>query len=223
MVFTFPYTLEPFNVSSIDNSVWDYSSGMGFSVGAGMMKYLAPGFNLSLEFQYLKHEYNYELSQAFWTKFSKSDFTETTIQFVAPLTVSYDFNTGNLKPFLRLGVMPAYLLGSSMNSGRDYLNAAFDNLPRVDKEMIDYRTAFNVYAVTGGGLKYKIPYAGQLVLDIRFNMGLMNFVIPSERYISQDEIFRYYSVDDDFRLNFLNVSLGWIYPLYKSKKQPSQY
>jgi len=224
MVFTFVGADNTFGAFSTPDSPYDYSSGMGFAVGAGIMKYLAPGLNLNLEFQFLKHEYDYTVTPDFWMTFATSDFTETSSQVVAPLTLSYDFYTGNFKPFLRLGVMPAYMMMSNKNMGRDYTNESFDDLPRSDQEMIDYRNIFNVYAVTGAGLKYKIPYAGQVVIDLRFNMGLMNFVNPLERYTVQDQIFRYYGVNDNYRLNFFNVSLGWIYPLYKSKKkQPTEY
>ncbi len=222
-VFTFPYTTEPFGPYPTATSVWDYSSGPGFSVGAGVIKYLAPGFNLSVEIQYFKHEYNFTLTQSYWSEFSETRYKEASSNIALPVSVTYDFNTGNLKPFIRAGLMTNYLFKSALDPVRPYKNGEFDDVSGPDISMVDYRNTLNLFAVTGAGLKYKIPYAGQIILDLRFDIGLTHFASDEERFSSQELIFRYYNQDHDARLNFFSVSVGWIYPLYKSTKQPSSY
>lgn len=224
MLFSFPVQTEPYGVMQLKTSPYEYSSGMGFNVGAGIMKYLSPSMKLNLEVQFLSHEFNYKATPDFFTSFAEIDYTERTQQLAVPLSLNNDFGSGNLKPFLRLGVMPVYMLSSTKNIGRTYTNKAFDELPRSTEDMLEYRNTFSAYLLTGGGLKYKIPYAGKIVLDIRFNMGLMEFVDPAQRYANSSQVWRYYVVDGKYRLNFLDISLGWIYPFYKSKKkQPLSY
>ena len=223
VVFSFPYTFEPFGPYSTEVSSWDYSSGPGFRVGAGLMKYLAPGFNLNAEIQYFRHEYNFTLTQEYWSDFSETHYTETSSSIAIPVSVTYDFNTGRLKPYLRAGLMANYMFKSALDPLRIYKNGEFEDVTGSDLSMIEYRNPLSLYVITGTGLKYKIPYAGQLVLDIRFDIGLTRFASDEERFTPQELIFRYYDQDHDSRFNFLSVSLGWIYPLYKSTKQPSSY
>ena len=222
-VFSFPYTIEPFGPYSTETSSWDYSSGPGFRVGAGLMKYLAPGFNLNAEIHFLRYEYNFTLTQEYWSDFSETQFKETSSNIAIPLSVTYDFNTGKLNPYIRAGIMTSFMFQSALDPVRIYKNGEFEDVSGSDISMIEYRNSFNLYAITGTGLKYKIPYAGQIVLDIRFDIGLTRFANDEERFTSQELIFRYYDQDHNARLNFLSVSLGWIYPLYKSTKQPSSY
>ena len=222
-VFSFPYTFEPFGPFPAETSSWDYSSGPGFRVGAGFLKYLAPGFNLNFEVQYFRYEYDFALTQEYWSDFSETRYKETSSNIAIPISATYDFNTGNLNPYIRAGIMASYMFKSALDPVRIYKNGEFEDVSGSDISMIEYRNTFNLYAITGAGLKYKIPYAGQIVLDIRFDIGLTRFVNDEERFTSQESIFRYYNQDHDARLNFLSVSLGWIYPLYKSTKQPSSY
>jgi len=222
-VFSFPYTFEPFGPYSTETSTWDYANGPGFAVGAGLMKYLAPGFNLNAEIQFFRYEYNFTLTQEYWSDFSETYFKETSSNIAMPISVTYDFKTGKLNPYLRAGIMTSYMIKSALDPVRIYKNGEFEDASGSDISMIDYRNPFNLYAITGTGLKYKIPYAGQIVLDIRFDFGLTRFAKDEERFTSQELIFRYYDQDHNTRFNFLSVSVGWIYPLYRSTKQPSSY
>lgn len=222
-VFSFPYTFEPFGPYSTETSSWDYSNGPGFAVGAGLMKYLAPGFNLNAEIQYFRHEYNFSLTQKYWSDFSETRYKETSSNIAIPLSVTYDLNTGKLNPYFRAGIMTSFMFKSALDPVRIYKNGEFEDASGSDISMVEYRNLLNLYVITGTGLKYKIPYAGQIVLDIRFDIGLTRFAKPDERFTSQELIFRYYDQDHNTRFNFLSVSVGWIYPLYKSTKQPSSY
>ena len=76
----------------------------------------------------------------------------------------------------------------------------------------------NFSVAAGGGVKYKIS-RGYFFLDASYNYTILNEVAEESRNIATDDPrYLYYYEDNDFRINFLSVSAGFAYSLYKPKK-----
>jgi hypothetical protein len=220
-VLSFPYSTEQFGTHSLSDASADYTaSGPGFQFGASIIRYLGPQLDLNLEVNYQQKEYKYNLSPY---EFEEIRFKETISSISLPLTVTYDFGTGKFRPFARLGMMTDLNLISSIDPKRDYTNGAFDQVSGDDIVTSDIgsRDLFSFYPVVGAGLKYRVARIGYFMLDLRFQPGLNTLTKAENRYdYHNDQIWRYHNIDDKLRINQFTFSLGWIYPIYVSRKQP---
>ncbi len=225
-IVTFPYTTEPFEISSITDYSGKYTTGPGFSAGLGVHKYISKKFEIILEVRYMNHEYNFSLNHYTNTPPVSenphlTEFKENITNIALPLTTTYEFVSEKWRPYLRGGIMGTYTLSAMLDPVRIYTQGAFEDVAGTNIDMLELRNRLNVYGILGGGIKYKIPYGGLLYFDVRFAMGFTCPVNSANRNTEQtDRIFRYYIMDNDFKFNLFSASIGWIYPLYRSKKQP---
>lgn len=220
-VLTFPYSVEPFGVYSLNNTSAHYtSSSPGFHVGLSISRYLVQGVDLNLGLMY--HNYKYKLEVTSFD-FAKTSYTENMTAFAFPLSLTYDFGHHKIKPYLRAGIMTTYYLNSSKDSHRDYTDNSNEPVTGEAIQTKDYnsRTKVNVYGIAGAGLKYKISNAGFFLLDMRYVPGFTH-IINMENNLGphSEDIWRYYVTDSDILFNHFTFSVGWIYPVYASKKQP---
>ena len=87
-----------------------------------------------------------------------------------------------------------------------------------ETDIMEKRNRFNYFTSLGGGIKYKIP-AGYFFIDASYNYSLINDVVEATRQPANDDLsLIYYYVDNDFRANFITLSLGFSYSFYKPKK-----
>jgi hypothetical protein len=84
-------------------------------------------------------------------------------------------------------------------------------------DLIQNRERLNGALFIGGGLKYKYKL-DYFYVDLRYSFGIKNLVNVTNRYSSVTEGLPYPYVDDDFRIDNLAVSIGYIRPLYKPRK-----
>jgi hypothetical protein len=72
--------------------------------------------------------------------------------------------------------------------------------------------------VIGGGVKYNIK-KGYFMLDVRYHIGFMNNVNQETLFTPQHYKWSRFSyVDDDFALNNLFISVGYVYSFYRTKQ-----
>ena len=60
---------------------------------------------------------------------------------------------------------------------------------------------------------------GYFMLDARYHIGFLNNTNTDTRYSQDYKWANYGYVDDDFTLNSLFVSIGYVYPIYRTKKK----
>ncbi len=220
----FPSMLEQYGTYSIlDNDPEYKSSSMRLKMGLTFSKYLGVKTDLNLDLVFQQMEYKYSVSPDFFTDFARTHFKETISMIAFPLSVTYKLGFGRLQPYFRGGISPAIYLGSAIDPKRDYTEGTFDQVSGQDLLLggTGKRNTLLLNALVGAGLKYKIPYAGSLLLDLRFEPGIRSIVADDQRYSPNSEaLWRYYILDDDVLLHNLSISVGWVYPIYKSTKQP---
>jgi hypothetical protein len=81
----------------------------------------------------------------------------------------------------------------------------------------------NQSLVFGGGVKYKIG-KNYVFADLRLNLGLTNVTKHSELFYDNGgsfdpDVLKYNVVSDSYRVNSINLTLGYIFPVYNPRKK----
>jgi hypothetical protein len=204
----------------------DYSVRTGWQVGAG-------------------GEYNYNdfLSASLGANFSRTTFKQTTtnlfgmekdiIEFTdrqnwlsLPISIKYTHPKGKWRRYGYVGFSVNYLMSDKadvvINNRDSRAGSETDEKTSFDKtvsniNLIDYRNRFNSSFFIGGGVKYKYKL-DYFYLDLRYNFGMKNVAEPDSRYTTNTLGLPYPYVDDDFRIDNLAFSVGYIHPFYKPRK-----
>ena len=203
--YSFVRLMQPYSIGDTEDYNGEYASGLNLQFGIQLKRYINENIEINLDAIYTMKSFYYEIIQS--DVKTIYDEYHTTLSF--PITGTYDFNLGTWSPFVRVGVNLDYLLKATA-----YFESG--DLKESDVDIIDERNAYNISAVIGGGLKYNIK-RGYIMLDIRYQMGFMNVVNPDTRYAQDYKWSNYGYIDDDFTLNNLFISVGYVHPFYKIK------
>jgi len=156
------------------------------------------------------------------TDFSIIEYYETQTQIRLPISVSYNFTETDFKPYVRVGIVPAILLVAKAEANRSYINTGntyLDPLEVANVDIMNGRRFINLWAFAGAGFNYKLG-PGNFFLDLRYYMNLLNQVKPgSDPFMFPDLTFKIYYANDEFFLNNLTVTAGYMFPLYRPKKK----
>jgi hypothetical protein len=147
-------------------------------------------------------------------------YTESQQRIEVPVFVQHDFKSfGKFTLYGRGGVGASYTLGvtaNATNTPTDPNNKANgrtgESLSRKDS-----RIKIDCFAQLGGGLKYKIS-KGFLFAEIRSDIGILDQNVPGGQTIPQTDFF-YAWRDPSFRLNAVNINVGYTYIFYKPTKR----
>ena len=217
-----PRIIESYSTADMTNTKSSHSIGAGFLVNLGISRDIAKHLALNLDLIYSTSQYTFKESGNFVIDDQnqnsvKLSFAEKMEKLDIPLTAVYDIRSHNLYYFFRSGIGYSRILKAS-----GIPNRQFDiNSPPVGGGAIDitgHRVRNNIFMVIGGGLKYKVP-RGYLVLDARWNIGVMNIVNSSERYATPEIWSRYHYLESDFALNTFSITFGYHFSFYQPKKQ----
>ena len=216
-----------------------YHSKVGFQVALNYNHYLFDRCELSVEASLGTNTFQYQNDLI---DFANVTFKETQSWIKLPVSATYDFGKGKkFKPYARLGASVGYLFSDNANIVRTYplednsSSSAGKHAPVTSPtislkkykytdqfgstQTTNLRNTFNYWILVGGGIKYKIK-RGFVVLDVRYNLGLLNQVNTANRYSGiSDLVFKYYYIDSDFKMSDLAVSLKYVRSFYKPKKK----
>jgi hypothetical protein len=194
-----------------------YKSDVG--IQGSLFAHIPVSKNMSIltELQYITKGYTYTdrlFGYASLTLSEKQTYMEV------PVLINYNFGKGKFVPYVNVGGSFAYLLKSTVVPVR--IDETGDNNQREIKEggivVTSLRRKMNYNLMAGAGLKVKdILGRGYLFIDIRYSMGLNNIVNPDKRYSNDDLVYKYLYVDNNFKINSFQYSVGYSYPLYKPK------
>jgi hypothetical protein len=208
------------NYSAMNLSRTDFldKTGTGFQVGFGISRNLFKSVNGNIGVFYTVNNYTYSeecisLLDSLTLSFADLLVNEQLTMINFPLSLSYRFGRGNLNYVFRLGgtaglVRKAYLTPTRSQPTIESISESVD--------IADHRNSMYYAAIVGTGLEYKIP-RGFLVLDIRYQIGFQNMTI-GDRFSTPRLNGRYLHIDDDFKLDYVSVCLGYHFSIYQSKK-----
>jgi hypothetical protein len=208
-------------------SVWDNNmtektdkSGVSYQFGIGVSRNLWKELNINLDAIYSMHSYsqteqNYIVLDGSKFQVVKTNSKEKLTKIDFPLSFTYSFGKGNFSYFGRLGGMVSFVTKSTL-----YLTETFSDKVTVTEDpfnMKDYRQKDYLAFLIGGGLQYKIP-RGFLVLDFRYQLGLNNMSNNLDKYANPELWSNKFYLDDDFKLDYLSINIGYNFTIYQSRK-----
>lgn len=207
---------EKYGVYNTNNGYSDqYLPAYSYHFGIKGNMYLTSKMELNSELIFGQQKFSKKES---FFGFSQVLYKETQTFISLPISVRYDLTKTKIKPFLRVGVCPNLLLNSTSTLIRSYTDNSHADIKGTEIDLSPYRNKFDISVFGGIGVKYKIK-RGNISIDIRYHQFLMNPVKDSERYANSENIFKYYYLDDNFLLSRVELSLAYVYLIYKPEKK----
>lgn len=212
--YSFVRILEPYTLDNAGDYEGGYSSsGVTYQFGMQIKRYINENIDINLDVIYTSKIYNNTLDQID----SKITYDETQSMLSFPLSGTYDFLLGKFSPYARLGINLDYMLSASASLKRSIESiTGVDDVTGSAIDIFGNRKPYNISAIIGGGIKYNVK-KGYLMLDLRYHMGFTNNVNGENRYAIQELWSDYNYIDDDFSLNNLFISVGYVHSFYKTK------
>lgn len=151
--------------------------------------------------------------------FGESVYKETIKRVELPVSITYNLMRFNkLTLYGRLGLGPAFTIGSTAKAefNPTDINNPYDRSgPDIDRK--DSRISMDLFTQLGAGVKYKTP-GGYLLAELRSNLGIFNHNTKGGAS-SYEPDYHYFSSDNDFHFNSLNISVGYTQLFYKPSKR----
>lgn len=221
--FTTANSINNFGTDNTDNSSEAYKSEVGFQIGAGAELNVTDNISLGLEFDFARNNYSY--TNAFFNNDIQS-FEESITILSAPIYLKYRIRVNKIMPFIYVGFSNELFLRSSANvqlidrvgASSPTEEVAEFSVTGPDVSMDEMRNFYNTSVLAGVGGNYRVGY-NYFFIDIRYTVGLTNFVDPTNQYSNQELLYKYAYVDDYKRLSHLSISFGVVKPLYKPRKK----
>lgn len=192
-----------------------YQNGISYNFSAYLDVMVVKNLFFTTEFQFLNRSFTSKSNVI-----SSSDNTSNEIQsaFVLPLTFKYMIGNGNFKPYLRAGFSPEYLISSNSDIVRvNKFNSNQNDYAGPNTDLSAQRNKLNFAFLAGVGAAYKLGY-GYLFLDIRYLYGISNYNNVTERYkYFDDQVSNYGYISNDFKIDQVQASFGYMKNLYKVK------
>jgi hypothetical protein len=196
------------------NETKTYSpDGTGYVIGLRVNRFITTDIEIGGEIQLMRQKFK-STSDQFGFATIESSETQDWVQL--PIMGTYDFSHGKWEPFVRLGVVPAFLVSANATLKRLDNTENLGAVTGPDIDMLPQRNTFNVASLFGAGVKYKIPRAF-LILEVRHSWYFLNQVETSQRYGNPELLNQYLYVDDDFNLGNIQILLGFTYSFHKIK------
>lgn len=209
---------EPYGVHNLNESAATFDPyGTGVNVSFRVHRYLAGNLEWISELQVRQNRFTYTNTTF---DFLRTSFTERQTIIELPLSISYTFfQTSDFRPFLRVGLAPAFTIRSVGTFENEYLDNSHFDQTGADVDILDFRNRFHLNAIAAGGIQVNLG-AGYLNFDIAYYAGAFNQVDEKTRMSENSEpLFRYFYIDDNFTLNNMVISASYVVPFYKAKKQ----
>jgi tetratricopeptide (TPR) repeat protein len=179
----------------------NYESELGFQIGVNAEYRLWKELWASAGLTFRRSSYSNSIPNVEGrTIFYREDLN----YFDVPLSLSYYFTESKLQPFITVGGQVSFLASAVGELSRD------DISDLVDRDVQREEVLFGFFG--GAGISYQYG-------NLNFRLGANYMLYPQDvnkagtRYENLESIFRYYYLDNDFTMNFLQVNAGVVYNL----------
>lgn len=227
--FTFPLVTGRLGTYNYVSNEGNYlPGGAGFHGSFRINKRLNERFGLSGEITFSHNRFDFYLDneteeQVFTgeiTDFTKIDYYETQNRLSIPLSVNYQINSDGLRATILIGMAPSLLFTATGDGYREYANTdktRYDPVNVSNVDIMSVRRFLNLAAFAGIGLEYKVG-PGELFMDARFCVQMLNQVPQGSDRFVQKLAFESFYVTDNLLLNHVTISAGYMFPIYHPKK-----
>lgn len=217
----------------------EFSSRLGFQIGARFTRYIYQGLNVHLDLVFVQNsfEYTQDVLEGYTqvepnadpaplspTKGSTIESIETHTSLIFPLSFSYTFlRNKQIRPYVLAGLESRLLLGASNSITKSYFDQDIASVEASDIDNFkEERNSFTLSGIVGLGAKYKIK-GGDIFLEAKYNIGISDQVNRDATSINDDQrLWTFYQQDNDFTLNTLMINAGYTMYLYKPRKIKNQ-
>lgn len=196
-------------ISSQNSTLEEYALRVGWQAGFGLDYHYNESWALGTELNYAFTSFSHSTNNLFLAGRYTVDFTDRQTWISVPLLIRYTKTENILRPFAYAG----YTFNLLVRDRADMVIDGDTESPVFN--FLDKRSNFMGAVIVGAGLKYKwgLRY---FFADLRYSLGFNNLAKPSNRYNEVNQSWPY--VDDDFRMDNIFLSVGYIHPFYKARK-----
>ena len=185
----------------------DYNSQTGFQLGLSAEYRLHKDLWLEAGFGYRQSKYEHLLYEV---ENSTINYSEKLSYFDLPVSLKYVFLKSAVKPYLEGGANLSFLSGAISTTTRD------DQKDLIDRSGLRYDFMNGWFG--GAGAAYSMKGL-EIFFGVRYVYYSKNVNKEGTRYDDPVSVFKYYYIDDDFRLDYLQVNAGVRYVLsYRNQK-----
>jgi opacity protein-like surface antigen len=205
-----------------------YKLRLGWQIGGGVDYNYSDNITFSAGFNYVFTGFQHVTTDLFGPNKDIVEFLDRQTWASIPLTVKYSDSQGRVRPYVFAGYSLNLLLrdrgiltvvnrdSRGLNEdGTEQLSSAENETPNLN--LSDHRQRLNASFVLGGGLRYKYKL-NYLFVDLRYSFGIKNMTNINNRFDNYSEGLPYPYVDDDFRMDNVAISVGYVHPFYKPRK-----
>jgi len=204
-----------------------YTLRPGLQFGGGLEYNLYDNLAIAAELNYSFRAYKVTQS-GYFDGMDGTEVVDRQNELVLPLMVKYGASSGKVRPYGYLGYSLSYLLrdvatikksnGDPQGEGSNQIIFTNDESPTLN--YTHHRRLLNRSFLVGGGVKYKFGL-DYLFADLRVVVGMNNVIKRPQgeaRFSDMPWVTQYGYVEDDFRMNSVFLSVGFVHPLYKPRK-----
>ena len=184
-----------------------YNSKSGFQLGASAELKLINNLWLNVSGNYRKSAYEHILDSVAGNTIT---YNEKLNYFEAPVSLNYYFLNKTVHPYINVGATFSLLSNAISTTSRT------GSQDLVDRTAL--RNTFNVGYHAGAGVMYTNK-SFCLGANMQYTLYPTQVNKEGTRYSDEVNLFKYYYIDDDFKLNFVQINLTVAYVLkYKNVK-----
>lgn len=211
-----PVITDYFNVDNSELNHGTYKSkGLGYQLGFKISRYVKKRLEVNADILMSSNSFTYNLNVL---NFTNTELIEKRSLLNIPVYCSFEILTKDIRPFISLGINTSYLYKDISKVTRTYTEGGFKPITGSDIDMMTQRKKYSISGLGGVGLKYKID-RGFLYFDFNYKYGLFTQNIQSKRYSNAELLYKYYYIDNNFKMNSFTFNVGYIYSFYKAKKK----
>jgi hypothetical protein len=204
-----------------DSTRVSHTLKLGWTLGGGIDWNMSDRMALSLDVLLSNKSLQKTISNIFDGDVSSQTANLTWIDL--PLFLKYQDYVGKWRPFAYAGYgfhfrlsSKAQLTYDNVEGNKDIDNPGTSPTEGSDINFTERQYLLNRSIVFGGGIKYKIN-KNYLFADLRVNLGLSNVTRIPQIDFDNEEITRYNFINDLYRVNTVQILVGYIIPYYNPR------
>ena len=200
--------VQSYSIVHDDNAVGldHYNNKPGWQLGVNAEYRTYKNLWVELGFRFRETTYEHILDSVENTTIN---YSEKLSYIDLPLSAKYYIIDNTISPFVEAGVNFSFLTGALSTTSRDDLSDLVNRK--------NFRNSFAFGYFGGAGAIYKLKSI-QLCVNVRYNYYPENVNKEGTRYSDPVNVFKYYYIDDDFRVDNLQFNVGVSYTLsYKNQ------
>ena len=199
-----------------------YKLRLGWQLGGGLDYNYNDYLSASLDATFVQATFKHQTTNLFGREKDIVNFIDKQTWVSVPLSIRFSEAEGRIRRYVYGGYAMNFLLMNRADveiqnrDGEPGELTSFDK-PVSNVNLGDSRNKRNSSLFLGVGVKYKYKL-DYFFVDARYAFGLKNLANLQNRFSSSKDGLPYPYVDDDFRMDNLAITVGYMHPLYKPRK-----